>query len=431
MPSFYGLEVLRAAEGKLPGFDELARARRAQRVGARIGWPAPRRAAAHAIDEAEYDLALLEPILEQPENETRRRRRATSSAPTRTSRARCASARGAGRQGVDAAPTAWSIPIAEARGGARRARARRALVLADRAPELRRVPVPLLSRAPCTSSRRARSRWRSRSSTRCSAARWSTRCSSSCSQRCATPELAAGDAKQPRRARATCSTRCSTRWPSATRTSSRRRSSASGRTASRRSAPTCASGCGARPRTPAWTPAHFELSFGLAGAARPRSDERRRAGAARLRHPAARLDRSRRAAHDGRPPRHRLQDRQGAGERRHRHRRRRDAAAGALRARAREALPRARSRRRAASTTAPRPASSTRSSSRSTTRRARPRRTVATTRRARRSRAGFFPAAPAKDGCEWCDYRAGVRPVRGDRARSKQEARSTRAAHRS
>ncbi len=55
--SFYALEVLRAAEGSLPGFDELAA--RAEGLGhARLGWPAP----AHpelAIDEAEYDLALL------------------------------------------------------------------------------------------------------------------------------------------------------------------------------------------------------------------------------------------------------------------------------------------------------------------------------------------------------------------------------------
>src|SRR6185436_18111331 len=42
-PSFYGLEVLRAAEGRLPGFDELAR--RAEVVGgARLGWPGPTRA---------------------------------------------------------------------------------------------------------------------------------------------------------------------------------------------------------------------------------------------------------------------------------------------------------------------------------------------------------------------------------------------------
>jgi len=57
VPSFYGLEVLRAAEGTLPAFADLAR--RAERAaGARVGWPAPADPA-HAIDEAEHDLALL------------------------------------------------------------------------------------------------------------------------------------------------------------------------------------------------------------------------------------------------------------------------------------------------------------------------------------------------------------------------------------
>ncbi len=67
-PSFYGLEVLRAAEGKLPGFDELAR--RAEVVGgSRLGWPAPSRSES-AIDAAEHDLALLQSILERPAAET-------------------------------------------------------------------------------------------------------------------------------------------------------------------------------------------------------------------------------------------------------------------------------------------------------------------------------------------------------------------------
>ncbi len=61
VPSFYGLEVLEAAEGKLPGFDELGR--KAYATGAaRIGWPAPGDPL-DAIDEAECDLALLDPLL--------------------------------------------------------------------------------------------------------------------------------------------------------------------------------------------------------------------------------------------------------------------------------------------------------------------------------------------------------------------------------
>jgi RecB family exonuclease len=68
VPSFYGLEVMRAAEGALPGFDELAR--RAEAVGgARIGWPAPERPE-RAIDDAEYDLALLDKLFQLPEEQT-------------------------------------------------------------------------------------------------------------------------------------------------------------------------------------------------------------------------------------------------------------------------------------------------------------------------------------------------------------------------
>jgi ATP-dependent helicase/nuclease subunit B len=57
VPSFYALEALRAAEGVLPGFDELSR--RAETFGqARLGWPAPA-LPADAIDAAEFDLARL------------------------------------------------------------------------------------------------------------------------------------------------------------------------------------------------------------------------------------------------------------------------------------------------------------------------------------------------------------------------------------
>ncbi len=67
-PSFYGLEVLRAAEGVLPGFDELAR--RAEKESlARLGWPAPA-SPLEAIDDAEHDLALLAQVFQRPEVET-------------------------------------------------------------------------------------------------------------------------------------------------------------------------------------------------------------------------------------------------------------------------------------------------------------------------------------------------------------------------
>ncbi len=61
VPSFYGLEVLAAAEGRLPGFDELGR--RADVTGAaRVGWPAPVERL-DAIDEAEHDLVLLQGLV--------------------------------------------------------------------------------------------------------------------------------------------------------------------------------------------------------------------------------------------------------------------------------------------------------------------------------------------------------------------------------
>ena len=64
VPSFYGLEVLRAIEGALPGFEHLAR--RAEEEGAsRLAWPAPEDPD-DAIDVAEYDLAVLDALLREP-----------------------------------------------------------------------------------------------------------------------------------------------------------------------------------------------------------------------------------------------------------------------------------------------------------------------------------------------------------------------------
>ncbi|WP_419161665.1 PD-(D/E)XK nuclease family protein [Candidatus Palauibacter sp.] len=60
VPSFYALEAVRASEGRLPGFEELAK--QAEAVSdARIGWPAPK-SRTRAIDEAEYDLAVLDDL---------------------------------------------------------------------------------------------------------------------------------------------------------------------------------------------------------------------------------------------------------------------------------------------------------------------------------------------------------------------------------
>jgi ATP-dependent helicase/nuclease subunit B len=68
VPSFYALEAARAAEGRLPLFEEFAK--RAETViSARVGWPAPIDRG-KAIDEAEYDLATLESLLDQDPEKT-------------------------------------------------------------------------------------------------------------------------------------------------------------------------------------------------------------------------------------------------------------------------------------------------------------------------------------------------------------------------
>jgi ATP-dependent helicase/nuclease subunit B len=68
VPSFYTLELMRAAEGRLPGFAELAR-RAACEQATRLGWPAP--ANEHvAIDTAEFDLAVLNKLVGKDPEET-------------------------------------------------------------------------------------------------------------------------------------------------------------------------------------------------------------------------------------------------------------------------------------------------------------------------------------------------------------------------
>src|SRR5208337_152165 len=62
VPSFYALEILKAAEGRLPGFDELA-SRAASQPAARLSWPAPANPA-DAIDDAEFDLSVLDKLVD-------------------------------------------------------------------------------------------------------------------------------------------------------------------------------------------------------------------------------------------------------------------------------------------------------------------------------------------------------------------------------
>jgi ATP-dependent helicase/nuclease subunit B len=69
VPSFYALDLLRAAEGRLPHLRALEK-RAEEAAGARLGWPAPR-SAEDAIDDAEYDLAILDDLLRRPPDDTR------------------------------------------------------------------------------------------------------------------------------------------------------------------------------------------------------------------------------------------------------------------------------------------------------------------------------------------------------------------------
>ena len=61
VPSLYALDLLRAAEGRLPSIETL-KGRAAAAGAAVVGWPAPANPD-EAIDESEFDLAMLQPLL--------------------------------------------------------------------------------------------------------------------------------------------------------------------------------------------------------------------------------------------------------------------------------------------------------------------------------------------------------------------------------
>ena len=71
VPSVFALEVLRAAEGRLPTWRELE-TRAIEGSQARLGWPAPKNPK-DALDDAEHDLAVLEPLLRRPAEEVKGR----------------------------------------------------------------------------------------------------------------------------------------------------------------------------------------------------------------------------------------------------------------------------------------------------------------------------------------------------------------------
>ena len=69
VPSFYAMEVVRAAEGRLPDLRDFEK-RAARSAPARLGWPAPADPR-EAIDDAEYDLAALGPFVNASREEAR------------------------------------------------------------------------------------------------------------------------------------------------------------------------------------------------------------------------------------------------------------------------------------------------------------------------------------------------------------------------
>ncbi len=69
VPSFYALEVVRAAEGRLPSLREFEK-RASKGAPSRLDWPAPEDPRT-AIDDAEYDLASLQTALKLPRSQAK------------------------------------------------------------------------------------------------------------------------------------------------------------------------------------------------------------------------------------------------------------------------------------------------------------------------------------------------------------------------
>ncbi|MDX1982177.1 MAG: PD-(D/E)XK nuclease family protein [Bryobacteraceae bacterium] len=69
VPSFYAMEVVRAAEGRLPELREFER-RAATGAMTRLGWPAPSDKR-HAVDSLEFDLATLQAAFAAPPGQSR------------------------------------------------------------------------------------------------------------------------------------------------------------------------------------------------------------------------------------------------------------------------------------------------------------------------------------------------------------------------
>ena len=79
-PSFYALELVRAVTGRIPDVQELQQ-RAAEASMSQAGWPSPLDASV-AIDDAEYDLAIVSRLLRMPPQEAKGRGRYLVSANT-------------------------------------------------------------------------------------------------------------------------------------------------------------------------------------------------------------------------------------------------------------------------------------------------------------------------------------------------------------
>ena len=329
-PSFYGLEVLRAAEGKLPGFDELAR--RAESVGgARIGWPAPRARGTRSTRPSTTSRSSSR-VFERPEAETVGTARYLLSA-NRAPRARPSLPRAA----LDVQKWTRADGLVEPHADARAALAAHAPRRAHRSrrprsrTSRRARTVPASSRPPPRAARRARGHRGARS--RCSAARSCTRSLFELLGELARRGSLPVTDSQPRAARARASTQVldavAARYhddlaPAIERVWEDGIASirADLREWLRRAA-----------EASPWAPAHFELSFGLDASAARAIRQQGRAGRARR---AGSSCAARSISSSSAPPGPLRATDYKTGKVRakdeHRHRRRRDAAARALRA---------------------------------------------------------------------------------------------------
>ena len=135
VPSFYGLDVMRAITGRVPSHEELQDAA-ARETKAALAWPAPDQPA-RAVDDFEHDLAVLGGLLRDARSAGGQGTRTLS---PRLERAPAALAHGA----VEALEAGVDRAGRPRRGdgddqdGARRAAAGEPRVLAYRAPALRR-----------------------------------------------------------------------------------------------------------------------------------------------------------------------------------------------------------------------------------------------------------------------------------------------------